>query len=59
MARMSGTMLSNFFKIYNKMGEPVGKAVRGIGKELVEQGATKAAKNVLTGKVAGKTPEEI
>lgn len=41
------------------MGEPVGKAVRGVGKELVEQGATQAAKNIITGKVAGKTAEEI
>ena len=41
------------------MGEPVGRAVRGVGKELVEQGATQAAKNIITGKVAGKTAEEI
>ena len=59
MARISGTALSNFFKLYSKMGEPVGRAVRGVGKELVEQGATQAAKNIITGKVAGKTAEEI
>ena len=59
MARVSGTALSNFFKLYSKMGEPVGKAVRGVGKELAEQGATQAAKNIITGKVAGKTAEEI
>ena len=41
------------------MGEPVGRAVRGVGKELAEQGATQAAKNIITGKVAGKTAEEI
>ena len=59
MARISGTALSNFFKLYSKMGEPVGRAVRGAGKELVEQGATQAAKNIITGKVVGKTAEEI
>ena len=59
MARISGTALSNFFKIYNKVGNPIGDAVRGVGKELVEQGATQAAKNIITGKVAGKTAEEI
>ena len=59
MARMSGTSLSNFFKLYSKMGEPIGKAVRGVGQELAEQGIQKAAKNVITGKVVGKTAEEI
>ena len=41
------------------MGEPVGKAVRGVGQELAEQGIQQAAKNVITGKVAGKTAEEV
>ena len=59
MARISGTALSNFFKLYGKMGEPIGKAVRGVGQELAEQGATQAAKNIITGQVAGKTAEEI
>ena len=59
MARMSGTMLSNFFKIYNKMGEPVGKAIRGVGKEIAEQGIGQAAKNVLGGKVAGLTADQL
>ena len=59
MARLSGTALSNFFKLYSKMGEPIGKAVRGVGQELAEQGIQKAAKNVITGKVVGKTAEEI
>lgn len=59
MARMSGTGLSNFFKLYAKMGDPIGKAVRGVGQELVEQGVQKTAKNVITGKVVGKTAEEI
>ena len=59
MARLSGTALSNFFKLYSKMGEPVGKAVRGVGQELAEQGIQQAAKNVITGKVAGKTAEEV
>ena len=64
MARISGTALSNFFKLYGKMGEPIGKAVRGVGQELVEQGVTRAgmtqaAKNIIGGKVVGKTAEEI
>ena len=59
MARISGTALSNFFKLYSKMGEPVGRAVRGVGKELAEQGATQAAKNIITGQVTGKTAQEI
>ena len=41
------------------MGKPVGQAVRGVGQELAEQGIKQAAKNVITGKVAGKTAEEI
>ena len=41
------------------MGEPIGKAVRGVGQEVVEQGIGQAAKNVVAGKVAGKTAEEI
>ena len=41
------------------MGEPVGKAVRGVGQELAEKGIHQAAKNVITGKVAGKTAEEV
>ena len=41
------------------MGEPVGRAVRGVGKELAEQGATQAAKNIITGQVTGKTAQEI
>ena len=59
MARISGTALSNFFKLYNKMGKPVGDAVRGVGKELVEQGATQAAKNIFAGKVTGQTAKQI
>ena len=38
MARMSGALLGNFLKIYEKMGQPVGQAVRGVGKEIAEQG---------------------
>ena len=29
MARMSGALLGNFLKIYEKVGKPVGQAVRG------------------------------
>ena len=41
------------------MGKPVGQVVRGIGQEIAEQGMQQAAKNVLAGKVVGKTAEEI
>ena len=33
--------------------------MRGVGKEVVEQGATQAAKNVLGGKVGGLTAEKL
>ena len=59
MARMSGAMLGNFLKIYEKAGKPVGQAVRGIGQEIAEQGMQQAAKNILKGNVVGKTAEEI
>ena len=59
MARMSGAVLGNFLKAYEKMGKPVGQMVRGIGQEIAEQGMQQAAKNVLAGKVVGKTAEEI
>jgi len=59
MARMSGAVLGNFLKAYEKMGKPVGQVVRGIGQEIAEQGMQQAAKNVLAGKVVGKTAEEI
>jgi len=59
MPRMSGTALSNFFKLYSKAGEPIGKAVRGVGKEIAEQGIGQAAKNVLAGQVAGLTAEQL
>ena len=40
MARVSGTALSNFLNFTLKMGGPSwSAAVRGVGKELVEQGA--------------------
>ena len=59
MARLSGTALSNFFKLYSKAGKPVGQAVRGVGQEIAEQGMQQAAKNILKGQVVGKTAEEI
>ena len=59
MARISGTALSNFFKLYNKMGKPIGDAVRGVGKELIESGVTQTAKNVLAGNVGGLTAEGL
>jgi len=59
MARMSGAVLGNFLKAYEKMGKPIGQAVRGIGQEMAEKGIEQAAKNALAGKVVGKTAEEI
>ena len=59
MARLSGTVLTNFFKLAERMGKPVGDAVRGIGQEIAEQGMQQAAKNILKGNVVGKTAEEI
>ena len=59
MARISGTALSNFFKLYNKMGKPVGDAVRGVGKELIESGVTQTAKNVMASNVGGLTAEGL
>ena len=59
MARMSGVLLGNALKIYEKMGKPVGQAVRGLGQEMAEKGIEQAAKNVIAGKVVGKTAEEI
>ena len=59
MARMSGALLGNFLKIYEKVGKPVGQAVRGLGQEIAEQGMQQAAKNILKGQVVGKTAEEI
>ena len=51
MARLSGTVLTNFFKLAERMGKPVGDAVRGVGKEMAEQGIKQAGKNVLGGQV--------
>ena len=59
MARISGTALTNFFKLYNKMGKPVGDAVRGVGKELIESGVTQTAKNVMASNVGGLTAEGL
>jgi len=59
MARMSGISLGNFFKLAEKMGKPVGDAVRGVGKELIESGAKQTAKNVLAGNIGGLTAEGL
>ena len=59
MARLSGTALTNFFKLYGKMGKPVGDAVRGVGKELIEGGVTQTAKNVVAGNLGGLTAEGL
>ena len=59
MARMSGTALTNFFKLAERMGKPVGDAVRGVGKEMAEQGIVQAGKNVLGGQVKGLTAAQL
>ena len=56
---MSGTALTNFFKLFEKMGKPVGQAVRGVGKEIAEQGIGQATKNVLGGQVKGLTAAQL
>ena len=41
------------------MGKPVGDAVRGVGKELIEGGVTQTAKNVVAGNLGGLTAEGL
>ncbi len=41
------------------MGKPVGDAVRGVGKEIAEQGIKQAGKNVLGGQVKGLTAAQL
>ena len=43
--KMAGDSLMGFF---NAIGPKTAAAVRGVGKEAVEQGATQAAKNIFT-----------
>ena len=43
--KMAGDSLMGFF---NTIGPKTAAAVRGVGKEAVEQGATQAAKNIFT-----------
>ena len=49
-SKIAGDALIKFFQ---NIGPQTAAAVRGVGKEVVEQGATQAAKNVLGGKVGG------
>ena len=56
LTKMAGDALYRFFQ---NIGPQTAAAVRGVGKEVVEQGATQAAKNVLGGKVAGLTAEKL
>jgi hypothetical protein len=56
LTKMAGDALYRFFQ---NIGPQTAAAVRGVGKEVVEQGATQAAKNVLGGKVAGLTAEQL
>ena len=46
-----------YIRFFQNIGPQTAAAVRGVGKEVVEQGATQAAKNVLGGKVGGLTAE--
>jgi len=56
LTKMAGDALYKFFQ---NIGPQTAAAVRGVGKEVVEQGATQAAKNVLGGKVGGLTAEKL
>ena len=56
LTKMAGDALYRFFQ---NIGPQTAAAVRGVGKEVVEQGATQAAKNVLGGKVGGLTAEKL
>ena len=55
-SKIAGDALIKFFQ---NIGPQTAAAVRGVGKEVVEQGATQAAKNVLGGKVGGLTAEKL
>jgi len=62
--RVAGTALSKALgqmlgATTEAIGGTAGNVVRGIGKEVVEQGATQTAKNVLAGKVGGLTKEGL
>ena len=54
--KMAGDSLIGFF---SKIGPQTAAAVRGVGKEVAEQGLGQAAKNVVGGKVAGLTAEQL
>ncbi len=55
-SKIAGDALIKFFQ---NIGPQTAAAVRGVGKEVVEQGATQAAKNVLGGKVGGLTAKQL
>ena len=54
--KMAGDTLMGFF---SQIGPKTAAAVRGVGKEVAEQGLGQAAKNVVGGKVAGLTAEQL
>jgi len=54
--KIAGDTLIDFFK---NIGPQTASAVRGIGREVVEQGAGQAAKNVLGGQVTGLTAKQL
>jgi len=62
--RVAGTALSKSLgqmlgATTSAIGGTAGNVVRGVGKEMAEVGIGKAAKNVLGGKVAGLTAEQL
>jgi len=54
--KIAGDTLIDFFK---NIGPQTAAAVRGVGREVVEQGAGQAAKNVLRGQVTGLTAKQL
>ena len=55
-SKIAGDALIKFFQ---NIGPQTAAAVRGVGKEVAEQGLGQAAKNVVGGKVAGLTAEQL
>ena len=54
--KIAGDTLIDFFK---NIGPQTAAAVRGVGREVVEQGAGQAAKNILGGQVTGLTAKQL
>jgi len=54
--KIAGDTLIDFFK---NIGPQTAAAVRGVGREVVEQGTGQAAKNILGGQVTGLTAKQL